>query len=287
MKKFLFRMLCGFFLAASILAPGVSGSVIAVMMGIYTDLIEIVSNPFKNLKKNILYLIPMGIGAVVSALLFVKLLGFLFSDYETQARMLFLGLVVGGLPDIWKQAKGRFLTPRNVLACLAALALSAGLGVLVKLGVVASAVTPGIPLLCAAGFVAGVASMMPGMSVSTTLMMFGVYTFLMEAASAYSHDLAHTVTTLLPVGLAFLVGMVLFSRLTKLVFRRFTTLAYYMVFGFMCGTLVAVWPEEAPAGTGGWISAALMLLLGLGLSMLFGFLGKRFSKEATPEPAQV
>ena len=51
---FFYRMLCGAFLGISIIAPGISGSIMAVMMGIYDELIGIISNPFKNLKKNII-----------------------------------------------------------------------------------------------------------------------------------------------------------------------------------------------------------------------------------------
>ena len=50
--NFFYRMLCGAFLGISVIAPGISGSIMAVMMGIYDDLINIISNPFRNFKKN-------------------------------------------------------------------------------------------------------------------------------------------------------------------------------------------------------------------------------------------
>ena len=61
--KFLYRILCGFFLGVSVVAPGFSGSIIAITMGIYQDLLRIISNPFKQFKKNVKYCIPLGIGA--------------------------------------------------------------------------------------------------------------------------------------------------------------------------------------------------------------------------------
>ena len=63
-NNFFYRMLCGAFLGISVIAPGISGSIMAVMMGIYDDLINIISNPFKNFKKNFFFILPMGIGAV-------------------------------------------------------------------------------------------------------------------------------------------------------------------------------------------------------------------------------
>jgi putative membrane protein len=104
-KKFFYRVFCGFFLGLSIFAPGFSGSVIAIMLGVYQDLVCIVSNPFKRLKQNILFCLPLGIGAAVSAVLFVIAFKFLFGTYEKAAYLLMVGLTAGNLPEILKQIK--------------------------------------------------------------------------------------------------------------------------------------------------------------------------------------
>ena len=52
MKSFLYRVLCGFCLGISVFAPGISGSIMAIIMGIYDKLLDIASNPLKNFKKN-------------------------------------------------------------------------------------------------------------------------------------------------------------------------------------------------------------------------------------------
>src|SRR5215510_11894359 len=92
-KKILYRIFCGFFLGLSVFAPGFSGSVIAIIMGIYQDLVRIASNPFKRLKENILFCIPLAIGAALSAVLFVILFSFLFDRYEKATYLLFVGLI--------------------------------------------------------------------------------------------------------------------------------------------------------------------------------------------------
>ena len=74
LKNFFYRMLCGAFLGISVIAPRISGSIMAVMMGIYDELITIISNPFKNFKKNVFYLLPMVLGAFVSMLALIKAL---------------------------------------------------------------------------------------------------------------------------------------------------------------------------------------------------------------------
>ena len=102
---FFYRMLCGAFRGISVIAPGISGSIMAVMMGIYDELIGIISNPFKNLRKNIIYILPMGIGAVISILLLINALDFLFENYTVPAYLLFMSLILGSVPTVVEEAK--------------------------------------------------------------------------------------------------------------------------------------------------------------------------------------
>ena len=278
-KNNLYRVLCGFLLGVSILAPGLSGSVVAILMGVYLQLIKIASNPLKDFKNNFFFLLPMAIGAVVSILLFVKILGFLFDDYEIQARMLFFGLVVGSLPDLWKQVQGVSLKGKNGVALGFAFALAAVFGIMTRVGTVSFAAEPSIVYLCVVGFVAGVTAIIPGLSVSVILMMFGMYTYLMSAASSYTNDLSGAVLTLLPVGIFFIVGLILFSKVVKMLFQKYDSIAYTMVFGFMCGTLISVFPESAPGTVLGWIGSAVMFVVGFIAALSFVIMGKKLNTD--------
>ena len=272
-------MLCGFLLGVSILAPGLSGSVVAILMGVYLNLIQIASNPLKEFKKNFFFLLPMGIGAIISILLFVKILGFLFSDYEIQARMLFFGLVVGSLPDLWKQVKGTSLKGKNGVGLAFAFVLAAVFGIMTRVGTVSITAEPNMVFLCVVGFVAGVAAIVPGLSVSVILMLFGAYTYLMTAASSYTSDLSGAVMTLLPVGVFFIAGLILFSKVVKMLFQKYDRLAYSMVFGFMCGTLISVFPEALPGTVLGWIGSAIMLIIGFLAALSFVIMGKKLNTD--------
>ncbi len=282
-KNFLYRMLCGFFLGVSVIAPGVSGSVMAVMMGIYPDLINIISSPFRRFKRNFMYLLPMGIGAIISLAIFVKLFDFLFTAYPIQARILFMGLIAGGLPEIIKNARRVPFKKHYLIGIAGAFVAAAGVGLLARGGGSAMA-DPALFYICLAGGVAGACSMAPGMSVSMILMLFGVYDYLMKIASSFTSDLLGMLAVALPVGGCFIVGMVLFSKLSKFVFEKFPGLAYYMVFGFMCGTLTAVAPDSLPASVGGIAGCVLMFALGLCVALLFVFLGRKFNSEEEPSP---
>lgn len=290
-KGFFYRMLCGAFLGISVIAPGISGSIMAVMMGIYDDLINIISNPFKNFKRNFFFLLPMVIGACASMLLLLQALDFLFEKYTVPAYLLFMSLIAGSVPTVIDEAKQKPIKKKYFIGTLLAFAFALAIGILGKsnfaIGVdTANTASTAMKIyLPACGAVSGMMSMVPGMSISMLLMMFGIYEPLLSLATnlmlperwfttAWFGE-AFTVGT---VVLAFLVGMVLFSNITKRVFERHHSLAFLMVLGFMSGSIVSIFPG-LPHGLIDWILSVVAIAIGLSISYLFKILGQKFNVE--------
>ena len=280
MKGFFYRIFCGFFIGTSIVAPGVSGSVMAVMMGIYSELLEIVSNPFKNFKRNFFYLLPMGIGALFSVVLLVLGLSAVFEWYPVPAFLLFIGLIGGSLPTVWHEAASGGFKKRYILAVLIAFLIGATIGVMApaeSAEVTASGVNYLYYGFC--GAVAGMVSMVPGMSVSMILMMLGVYMPFLDAARHLD------IPTLLVVGVCFVIAMVLFSRFTKFIFKKYHNFAYFMVFGFMCGSVLSIvvritrMVDVAKLSFGTWTAGFVALCIGIAISTLFQRLGKKLNTQ--------
>lgn len=275
-KNFFYRALCGFFLGVSVIAPGVSGSIMAVMMGIYDDLIDIISNPFRNFKKNFFFLLPMGIGAVSSVLLLIRLLSFMFENYRVPSYMLFIGLIGGSLPPVFREADTDGFKKRYIIGIAGAFAFALTVGLLARFDVSVTAETENRFYYPLTGAVAGVTSMIPGMSVSMVLMVLNAYEPLLNAAKSFD------LFTIIPVGACFAAGMVLFSRFTKFIFRRYHNFAYFMVLGFMCGSLISIFPGF-PDGVLNWILSFAAIFAGLLIADLFQRLAKKF--RPTSEPA--
>lgn len=271
-SNFFYRMLCGFFLGISVIAPGVSGSIMAVMMGIYDELINIISNPFKNFKKNFLYLLPMGIGAVLSILILIQLLSFMFENYPVPSYLLFIGLIGGSLPTVFKEANTDGFKRRYIIAVTVAFSFALTIGLFAKFGITVAADTANFFYYPACGSVAGVTSMIPGMSVSMVLMMLNAYEPLLEAAKTFDF------ITVIPVTVCFLVGMILFSNFTKFIFRRYHNFAYFMVLGFMSGSIISIFPG-LPNGLLNWIFSIAAITAGIFISYVFQRLGKSFRTD--------
>lgn len=282
-KGFFYRMLCGAFLGISVIAPGVSGSIMAVMMGIYDELINIISNPFKNLKENIIYGFPMGIGAGLSVLIFINLLEFMFSNYPTPSYLLFISLIAGSMPTVLKEGKETGFKKRYLIGTVLALSFALSIGLLGKSDFSFGFGTNDLSnsqtaYFALSGGISGMTSMIPGMSVSMILMMFGVYEPLLSAVSELTKltNIPQNLFILIPTGTCFVLGMVVLSNFTKIVFRKFRSLAYFMVLGFMTGSLISVFPG-LPTGTTEWILSIAAILIGIAVSILFKKLGQKFN----------
>jgi putative membrane protein len=268
-NNFFYRMFCGFFLGIAVIAPGVSGSVMAVMMGIYDELITIISNPFKNFKTNFIFLFPMGIGGVVSVVSLIQVLKIMFERYPIPAFLLFFGLIGGSLPTIFREANENGFKKKYLFGIVAAFIFAAGVGLIARSKVTLHSGLNDAIYLPISGGIAGMMSMIPGMSISMILMTLGVYSKLLHAAASFQ------IMTIAPVGICFILGMFLFSRITKFVFDKYRNFAYFMVFGFVLGTLISIFPG-IPKDLFNWILSIITISLGFYISTLFQKLGVKF-----------
>lgn len=94
---FLSRIVKGLVVGVANIIPGVSGGTMAVVMGIYDKLIGAVSDLRKDFKNSVLYLLPIGIGAVLGIVLFSHLIEFLLRDFTMPTNIFFLGLILGSI----------------------------------------------------------------------------------------------------------------------------------------------------------------------------------------------
>lgn len=272
----MFRILCGFVLGISVFAPGVSGSVMAIVMGVYSHLIEIVAHPFRNFKKNFIYLIPMILGAAISAVFFVLVFSYLFSTYELASYLFFIGLIGGNLPAVWSDANKGGFKKHYLIGIIAAFAAALIAGIAgTSMATQESALSGSLVYLGICGAVAGMASMIPGVSISMILMVMGVYDTLLFAAR--SLDFA----VIAVVGVCFVTTMILSSRLIKYIFKRFHGFASFMVFGFMCGSMAGIiYGLPAPGADFSWLGGILAMVAGLAISLLFVRLGKKLNTDS-------
>lgn len=242
MKEYIILAIKGFLLGIANIIPGVSGGTLAITMGIYEDLIGAVSHFFKNIKKNIKFLVPLGIGAVLSIVLMSKVINYCLNNFPFPTTLFFLGLIVGGLPLLTKKVKGKKIKSSNIALFLLTFSsimimnfLNSGNSIvdLTKINFGQEI------LLFLVGIVAAATMVIPGISGSFVLMLLGYYKPIVATISNLTNfsDLGHNLLVLMPFGFGVLIGGILIAKLLEFLFKKYETPTYYAILGFILASV--------------------------------------------------
>jgi len=290
MKTFLYRILCGFFLGLSIFAPGFSGSLVAIAMGIYHEFVRVISNPLKQLKKNLMFCTPVGIGLVISAVVFVFAFRQLFDSYEKAIYLLFIGLIAGSIPLVYKEVRKIGFKPHYLIGAVGSFIVAVVVSVFASGAGLMSGDTASMsdwPGLALGGFAAGVTALIPGMSLSTVLIVLGVYSPLIYAAEALLRlDLSY----LIPLGLFLLftlIGLMSTAKGIKYVFDKYPGFSNTTVLGFQFGSLLGIAYQSHHIADINftWLLGGVMLVIGFCISIMFIILGRVMNSTESIEDA--
>jgi len=271
---FLSRVFIGMVLGIASITPGVSGGVIAAAIGIYEPAVNAISNLRKDLKKNILFLMPLGIGAGIGVLLFSNIIKYLYAKWPNEILYLFFGLVAGSIPSVLRVANEKGFKARHLIASVITLGIvlvfafmegNTGSGQGMRLGWdFASAMFYGIVL--------AVGTIIPGISTSFILIYFGAYHELLSAIASMD------IVKLIPVGLGALIGVLPLIKFAEIMFKRFRAVSYYGVLGFLVGSMIAVFPGFS----NGWMLLIDLLLFLAGIAVSLALLNLNKDNNHNP-----
>ena len=234
----------GFVFGVANIIPGVSGGTIALTMGIYEDLISSISNIRKDFKKSMSLLVPFLIGAVLSILLLSKVINFCLDKYPNPTILLFLGIILGGIPLIGSNIKGKKIKVSYILLFLLTFGLVMGLSFL-NGGGNASLNHLGLGsgiLLFLVGCVAAASMVMPGISGSFMLMLLGYYHPIIKTIDSLTtfKNLGHDILVLSILAFGVLFGLVVMAKLLEYLFKKYKVATYYAIIGFMAASIVSL-----------------------------------------------
>lgn len=235
----------GVIIGATMIVPGVSGGTMAMILGIYDQLISAVSSFGKEIKENFLFLIIFAVSAGLGLFLFSTPLSWLLEYYQTPTLYFFIGAVVGGIPLIEKKSGIQKVSFEVVLYML----LGAALVILISriptdvLNAEASKGAGVWLILLLAGIVSAAALILPGISFSHFLLILGLYDQLLNAVKTLN------LTFLLPLGLGVLGGIVLLSKLLERFMTKYPKQTYLIILGFIIGSIAEIFPGLPQGGT--------------------------------------
>jgi putative membrane protein len=184
--RFIKQLMIGTIIGGGMILPGVSGGVLAVILGIYESMLDALANFFKDIKKNLLFLGPLLLGIIIGVIIFGKVLYILFDKYPVEAKYVFMGLIIGGIPILFKEVEVKGHKKINIPVMIIAFMIAIALFVLGKdtLNIDFSSNIDGGILSFALLFLTGVifisGKLIPGISSSVMLMLIGMYQFFLN-----------------------------------------------------------------------------------------------------------
>ena len=249
--SYLINGIRGFCMALADSVPGVSGGTIAFILGFYDKFInsldDLAFGDSKKKKKALFFLVKLGIGWIIGMILAVLVLTNLFESHIYQVSSVFIGFILFSIPLIVKEEKeslkGKY---HNLIFTLIGIAIVALITYFNPIAgeshvVDISKLNVGLALyMFVAAMVSISAMVLPGISGSTLLLIFGLYIPIISAIKEFLHFNFSYVPALFVFGLGVLFGIVLVIRLIKIALEKYRSQSIYCILGLMIGSIYAI-----------------------------------------------
>ncbi len=248
-KEVIINLINGLCMALADSVPGVSGGTVAFILGFYDKFIssldDLFRGNFETKKKAFIYLIKIGIGWVIGFLLAASILSSLFNTKIYEMSSVFLGFIIFAIPLVIKEekesVKGKY---KNIIFTVLGIALVVGIAILsqkANLNINLQNLNIGtIAYIFVVAMLAISAMILPGISGSTILLIFGIYIPIMNNIKAFLHLDFSVFPSLLTFGLGIIVGVVVFARIARKCLEKHRSQTVYTILGLMIGSIYSI-----------------------------------------------
>ena len=251
LKEWILNFIYGFCMALADSVPGVSGGTVAFILGFYDKFIGSLDGLFRGKmeekKSALLFLIKLGIGWVCGFIIAALVLGSIFNKQIYNISSLFIGFIIFAIPIvIYEEREALKKNYLNVLFALIGIAFvvaitllnpASGQGISVHVDNLSIGL---IAYVFFAAMIAISAMVLPGISGSTLLLIFGLYVPIMSAVKEFLHMNFSYFPILCVFGLGVITGIVLFVGLIRKALEKFRPQTIYVIIGMMIGSLFSI-----------------------------------------------
>ena len=251
-------------------SPGLSGSVLLIIFGLYQKTLDALGSLLKDFRKNVRFLLPLVLGMFTGVLLFSKVINYFMTYHEMPTCFCFLGLILGTLPMVWQEAKKEGFSKKYYAVIL--LAAAAGFWFFrANPNAFPQVTDPTLPQKILLGVAVAATAIIPGVDPAVFLSTLGFYRMYVAALADFQ------IGILVPMVIGLAIGAVAISFGMSLLFRRFYTATYCVIFGIFLSMIPNMLTENCVLGLDPESVISIVLLV-LGFFVSY-YLGKREKKE--------
>ena len=255
------------------MVPGLSGAVLAVCLGIYERLVADIADIRHKLRKDIVFIVIVGSGMILGTFIASFGLKYILDNHVAISSLLFLGLIVGQIPSLFRQTdRTKEVTKTDILALIIGLAIMACFlfagkseDIVLDRGIIS------IILIIAIGAIFAMSHLLPGISGTTVMMVLGTMTALMTALTEM--DLSF----IIPLGVGFLLGALAFSKVVNRALTSFRNPTYSLIIGLTFGSMTALMIQYILPNISGMndvILGVIFFFVGIVISIALSRLGE-------------
>jgi putative membrane protein len=207
----------------------------------------------------------------------------LFPNYPLQTNLFFIGLIIGGLPVIYKRVKGNTIRLPQIIAFIVMFVVVVGFALIGEGG--GSAVDVSFSLvnvvkLFLAGVIAAATMVIPGVSGSMVMMIIGYYNTIINTVNDCVNALKsldigallETFAVLIPFGIGVLVGIVAVAKLIEFLLKKYPLITYWAIIGLIAASpfAILIMMEAVTFGVVEVVTGVVLLVVGFIISMKLG-----------------
>ena len=250
---YILNFIRGFCMALADSVPGVSGGTIAFILGFYDDFVNSLNNLISSDKNGritaLKFLAKIGIGWIVGFILSVSFITSIFEKNIYQISSLFLGFIISSIPLIVKSERKILIgNKRNAIFLIVGISVVVAMtyfNPVTNIGQSFSLKSENLNLLFIAyifisGMVAISAMVLPGISGSTILLIFGLYAPILTAIEQIIRLKFNYLPSILIFGSGILIGILITVRIVRYLLRSFRSQTIYCIIGLMVGSIYSV-----------------------------------------------
>ncbi len=258
------RFLKGIIVGLGGVAPGLSGSVLLIIFGLYQKTLEALGTLFQDFRKKVSFLLPLVAGMILGVLLFSRAIDFCLAAFEVPTRYCFLGLILGTLPMIWQEVRKEGFAPGYY--ALVVLAVVGGTWFFtVNPNAFPQVTNPTLVQSVFLGVAVAATAIIPGVDPAVFLSTLGFYEMYVRALANLDFEI------LVPMALGLALGAVGISFVMSLLFKRAYTATYAVIFGIFLSMIPNMLTPNCSLGMDAQsVTAVVLLLLGFGVSYFLG-----------------
>jgi putative membrane protein len=267
--------------------PGVSGGTLAVVFGIYEELMQALGNfvtDRENRRKYITFLAVLFSGSIVAILGLAPVLNWAFKNHPLPTVYFFIGLIVGSIPVVLKSHNEMQLKASRLISFLI------GLGIVIFLSIIqsdsSSSQTAFDPLqfqltdylyYAFCGIISASAMIIPGVSGSFILLLLGIYWNILGSLSGistiflsdgFTEEMIVRFSLLGSLGIGIVIGILVISRIMSWALKHYPANTMYAILGLIIGSLYQIYPGYEFNMSG--FVAVITLVIGFVISLKFG-----------------